>query len=64
MEIIYDHGYKDGDVVVDTEYKELFYFSHEADNFRAQYSERFRYATEEEKQRLIASNEKCIQLEY
>lgn len=63
MEIIYDHGFINGDIVTDTEYKEVFIFNSEVDNFRAQYSEKIRYATEEEKQKLTESGQINISLE-
>lgn len=62
MEIIYNHGFKDGDIVVDTEFKELFIFNLGQDNFRAQYSEKIRFATEEEKQKLSESGQPMLNL--
>ena len=49
---------KEGDIVYDTEFKEVFTFSR-GDRFVI---ERLRLATEEEKKKLEESGEPCIQL--
>lgn len=47
----YNHKFKDGDVVHDTQYNETFVFSDSADGFAAENNpNRFRLATESEKQ--------------
>jgi len=55
--MVYKHKYKEGEIVTDLEFNEVFIFSDRRDGFRAQESPtKLRPATDEEKAKLEENN--------